>query len=93
MLAEIFFVIFGILFLIACVIGVVALYLALKDWAWEQLDIELPPKAKVKPQESYWEFLEDSVEPTYICRKCRFRSDRKFYYCPNCGKFMENHKE
>lgn len=87
----IFFSICGILFILACLIGVIALYLALKNWAWEEMDIELPPKSK--PQESYWEFFEDSVVPTYICKKCRFRSDRRFCYCPNCGKFMKNHEE
>lgn len=86
----IFCIILGILFLIACVFGVIALYFMLKSWAWEEFDIELPPKAK--PKESYWEMLEDSITPTYKCQKCRFKSDRRFCYCPNCGKFMENHE-
>lgn len=46
-----------------------------------------------KKEESYWEFFEDSVVLAYICKKCRFRSDRRFHYCPSCGKFMENGKE
>lgn len=89
--ALIFCIILAVLFIIACVIGVVALYLALKNWAWEQLDIELPPKAK--PQETYWETLEDSVTPTYVCRSCNYESDRKFWHCPYCGKKMGNYRE
>lgn len=83
----IFSVILAGLFIVACLIGVVALYLALKNWAWEQMDIELPPKT-----ESYWEFLEDSVMPIYICKRCRFRSDRKYWHCPSCGRLMDNHE-
>ena len=89
--ALIFVIILGILFLIACLIGVVALYLALKNWAWEVMGIELPPKAK--PQETYWETLEDSVTPTYVCKACNYESDEKFWHCPCCGKFMENHRD
>lgn len=87
----IFFGILAVLFIVACLIGVVALYLALKNWAWEQMDIELPPKAK--PQESYWETLEDdSVTLTYVCNNCEGESDWKYAYCPHCGKRMENFK-
>ena len=89
MSVQIFIVIFGILFLIACVIGVVALYLALKNWAWEQMDIELPPKGKT--QESYWETLEDSVTPTYVCHSCNRDSEMRYKYCPWCGKKMDNY--
>lgn len=85
----IFVIILGILFIIACMIGVVALYLALKNWAWEVMDIELPPKAK--PQETYWETLEDCVTPTYMCRACNYESEWKYKYCPWCGKKMENY--
>ena len=91
MSALIFCIIFGILFLIACVIGVVALYLALKNWAWEEMDIELPPK--IKSQESYWEFFESSVTPTYIYNSCNYESDEKFWHCPCCGKYMKNHRD
>lgn len=89
MLAQIFVIILYTLLIMACVIGVIALYLSLKNWAWEQMDIELPPKAK--PQESYWETLEDSVTPAYVCRECNFESDRKYWHCPFCGKKMENY--
>ena len=54
----IFFGTLAVLFLVACFIGVIALYLALKNWAWENMDIELPPKSK--PKESYWNFFEDN---------------------------------
>lgn len=87
----IFTVILAVLFIIACIIGVVALYLALKRWAWEEMDIELPPKAK--PQESYWETLEDSITLTYVCRKCNYESDEKYWHCPCCGRLMENHRD
>lgn len=87
--ALIFCVILAVLFIIACVIGVVALYLALKRWAWEELDIELPPKSR--PAESYWETLEDSVTPTYVCHECNRDSDWKYAYCPHCGKRMGNY--
>lgn len=90
MLEQIFIVIFGILFLIACVIGVVALYLALKNWAWEQLDIELPPKSK--KEKSYWETLETAVELTYVCNACNYESDKKYKHCPWCGIEMDNYK-
>ena len=41
--ALIFYVILAVLFIVACLIGVVALYLALKGWAHDELNIELPP--------------------------------------------------
>ena len=87
----IFCIILAVLFIIACVIGVVAIYLALKRWAWEEMDIELPPKAK--PQETYWETLEDSVTPTYVCHKCNSESDWKYVYCPICGVRMSNYNK
>ena len=86
----IFLVILAVLFIAACLIGVVALYLNLKDWAYDEMNIELPPKAK--PEKSYWETLEDSVTPTYVCKECNCDSDWKYAYCPHCGKRMENYK-
>lgn len=86
-----FLVTLAVLFIAACLIGVVALYLQLKNWAYDEMDIELPPKAK--PVESYWETLEDdSVTPTYVCNNCEDESDWKYPYCPHCGKRMENYK-
>ncbi len=82
---------FALLFFIACIIGIFALYLQLKNWAWEEMDIELPPKTK--QQESYWETLEDSVTPTYVCKACNYESDEKYWHCPYCGKLMENHRD
>ena len=43
----VFCIILGTLFIIACIIGVIALYLALRNWAWNEMDIELPPKVKI----------------------------------------------
>lgn len=85
----IFCVILAVLFIITSIIGVIALYLALKNWAWEQMDIELPPKAK--PQESYWETLGDSVTLVYVCHKCNGESNKKYAYCPTCGIRMNNY--
>lgn len=86
----IFFGILAALLILACIIGVIALYLNLKNWAYDEMNIELPPKKK--SGESYWETLEDSVTPTYVCRACNLESDWKYPYCPNCGKEMENYK-
>ncbi|MBR2245762.1 MAG: hypothetical protein IJ880_01830 [Bacilli bacterium] len=80
---------FALLLFIACIIGIIALYLQLKRWAWEEMDINLPPKTK--PTESYWEFFEGSVTPTYACNSCNYKSDEKFWHCPCCGKHMKNH--
>lgn len=90
MLFQIFVAILGVLFVIACIIGVAALYFTLKGWAWDEFEVLLPPKAK--PRESYWETLEDSVTPTYVCNRCNGESDRKYAYCPNCGICMKNGK-
>ena len=90
----IFFGTLAVLFLVACFIGVIALYLALKNWAWENMDIELPPKSK--PQESYWNFFEDNsiiTSHAFVCHSCNYKSDKKYWHCPCCGKFMENHEE
>ncbi len=89
MIFQIFVFILGVLFVIACIIGVFALYFMLKGWAWHEFEIELPPRAKAK--ESHWETLEDSVTPTYVCNKCNGESDRKSAYCPNCGIGMRNY--
>lgn len=86
----IFLVTLAVLFIAACLIGVVALYLNLKNWAYDEMNIELPPKTK--PEESYWETLEDSVTPTYVCNACNCECDWKYAYCPHCGKRMENFK-
>ena len=83
----VFCIILGTLFIIACIIGVIALYLALRNWAWEMMDIELPPKAKSK---TYWETLMTGVEPTYVCNACNYESDRKYRCCPYCGCKMDN---
>lgn len=90
-LFQIFFTILGVLFVIACIIGVVALYFTLKGWAWDEFEIELPPKSK--PKESYWEILENSVTPTYVCHECLNESDRRYTYCPTCGKRMSNYEK
>lgn len=87
----IFWVTLAVLFIIACAIGVVALYLCLKNWAYDEMDIELPPKKK--PKESYWNTLEDSVTPTYVCDKCNGGSDKKYAYCPTCGMRMMNYEK
>lgn len=87
----IFFGILAVLFITACAIGVVALYLSLKDWAWENMNIMLPPKAE--PKESYWETLENSVVPTYVCGECGYKSDRKYRCCPWCGKKVRNWRD
>ena len=87
----IFCIVLGTLFIIACIIGVIALYLAVKNWAWETMDIELPPKAK-EQSEAYWETLMTGVEPTYVCNVCNYESDRKYWYCPHCGRKMDNWK-
>ena len=87
----IFLVTLAVLFVAACLIGVFALYLNLKNWAYDEMDIELPPKAK--PRESYWKMLDDdSVTPTYVCNACNCEGDWKYPYCPHCGKRMENFK-
>lgn len=85
----IFVSILGVLFTIACIIGVIALYFTLRGWVLEEFDIELPPKAK--PKESHWETLEDSVTPTYVCNACNYESEWKHKYCPWCGKKMEHY--
>lgn len=90
MIFQIFLTILGVLFVIACVIGVVALYFTLKGWAWDEFEIELPPKSK--PKESYWEILEDSVTPTYVCNKCNYESVKMYKHCPNCGIKMNNRR-
>lgn len=79
----------AMLFIAACLIGVVALYLALKNWAYDEMDIELPPKAK--PQTSYWETLGDNVTLCYVCNACNGESSEKYMYCPRCGKRMSNY--
>lgn len=83
-----FWVILAVLFILACVIGVIALYLSLKNWAWEEMNIMLPPKAE--PKKSYWGAIENSVVPTYVCGECGYKSDRKYRRCPWCGKEMRN---
>ncbi|MBR2248558.1 MAG: hypothetical protein IJ880_16340 [Bacilli bacterium] len=45
-----------------------------------------------KEQESYWETLRDDVVLAYVCGECRYKSDRKYWYCPCCGKKMGNYK-
>lgn len=88
-LFQIFVTILGVLFVIACIIGVAALYFTLKAWVWNEFDINLPPKAK--PEESFWETLEDSVTPTYVCHECHDESYKRYVYCPTCGKRMSNY--
>lgn len=85
-----FWVILAVLFILACIIGVVALYLSLKRWAWEEMEIVLPPKTK--PQESYWETLQDGcVTLVYVCNNCNGESNKKYAYCPTCGIRMRNY--
>ena len=85
----IFCAVFGTLFLLACLIGVMAMYFYVKGWIYDVMGIELPPKAKA--QESYWETTMDSVTPTYACHSCNRESELRYKYCPWCGKKMDNY--
>lgn len=37
--------------------------------------------------------LPECVGADYECGECRYLSDKKYWYCPCCGKKMENHEE
>lgn len=87
--ALIFFGVLAVLLIIACIIGVIALYFNLKNWVWKEMKIELPPKAN--PAESYWETTMDDVTPTYVCHSCGRDSDMRYKYCAWCGKKMDNY--
>ena len=90
MLMTIFCIVLGVLFIVACLIGVIALYFALKQWVSDNLDIELPPHAET--DSSYWETDLSKTEPVVYCKSCNYDSDKKYWYCPHCGKHMDNYR-
>lgn len=73
------------------VIMAVLCYVLLASLLKEEFDKTIWPFNK--KEESYWYFFEDSVTPTFVCHSCNYKSDKKFWYCPSCGRLMKNGEE